>query len=93
MAKKSIKVKINSSYAVGRTEVFDSQVKKGGDIIVELEPGTTVEGLLLQLPSIGSPEHWDDIMLHVFVNEEIAGFDKVLEDNDIIDLHIPVSGG
>jgi hypothetical protein len=32
-------------------------------------------------------------MLHVFVNEEIAGFDKVLENNDIIDLHIPVSGG
>jgi molybdopterin converting factor small subunit len=93
MENKHIKVKINSSYAVGRTEAFGLQVKDGRDIIMELEPGTTVEELLLQLPSIGSPEYWDDIMLHVFVNEEIAGFDKVLEDNDIIDLHIPVSGG
>ena len=93
MAKKPIKVKINSTYAVGRTEFFNSQANQDGDIIMELEPGTTVEELLLKLPSIGSPEHWDNIMLHVFVNEEIAGFDRILEDNDIIDLHLPVSGG
>ena len=93
MANKNIKVKINSSYAVGRTEALGFQVNNGHDIIMKLEPGTTVEKLLLQLPSIGSPEHWDDIMLHVFVNKEIAGYDKVLEDDDVIDLHIPVSGG
>lgn len=93
MANKPIRIKINSSYAVGRTEALGLQENNSRDIIMELEPGTTVEELLLQLPSIGSPEHWDDIMLHVFVNKEIAGFDKVLEDDDIIDLHIPVSGG
>ena len=93
MKSKRIKVIINSSFAVGRSEEFESQVGEGGDIVLELEPGTTVEGLLHQLPSIGPPDRWDDIMLHVFVNQEIAGFDRVLENNDIIDLHIPVSGG
>ena len=60
---------------------------------MELEPGTTVQDLLLKLPSIGSPDEWGDLFLHVFVNHKNVGFDRVLEDKDIIDLHIPLSGG
>ncbi len=93
MKKKKIKVKINSSFAIGHTEAFVSQFNKKDDIIMELEPGTTVEGLLLKLPSIGSPDEWSDLFLHVFVNHKNAGFDQVLKDKDIIDLHIPLSGG
>lgn len=93
MKNKPIKVKINSSFAIGHTEAVVSQFNKKGDLIMELEPGTTVQDLLLRLPSIGAPENWADLFLHVFVNHKVAGFDQVLEDNDIIDLHIPLSGG
>jgi molybdopterin converting factor small subunit len=88
-----IKVIINSTYAIGDMTGFTSPSNDHDNIIMELEPGTTVEGMLLKMPFIGSPERWDDIMLHVFVNQKIAGFDQILKDNDIIDLHIPVSGG
>jgi molybdopterin converting factor small subunit len=86
-------VKINSSYAVGQTTALELQFHNKDNLIMELEPGTTVEGMLLKMPFIGSPERWDDIMLHIFVNQEIAGFDQILKDNDVIDLRIPVSGG
>lgn len=93
MRKKTIKVIINSSYAVDQTAAHVSQPYDNDNIIMELEPGTTVEGILLKMPSVGSPDRWDDIMLHVFVNQEIAGFDRVLKDNDVINLPIPVSEG
>ena len=93
MKTKPIRVTINSVYTVGQTEAFRSKFGTEEDFIMELEPGTTVEDLLLQLPGIGSPEKWDDLMLHVFVNRHIVGFDQVLKDHDIIDLHIPSSGG
>jgi hypothetical protein len=93
MKNKPIKIKINSSFAIGHTEAFVSKFNKKDDIIMEVEPGTTVYDLLLRLPSIGAPENWADLFLHVFVNHKMAGFNKVLEDNDIIDLHIPLSGG
>jgi hypothetical protein len=93
MKNKPIKVIINSSFAIGHTEAFVSKFNKKDDIIMELEPGTTVYDLLLRLPFIGAPENWSDLFLHVFINHKMAGFDKVLEDNDIIDLHIPLSGG
>jgi molybdopterin converting factor small subunit len=88
-----IKVIINSSYAIGNTGPLISQFQDSDNMIMELENGTTVEGMLLLMPGVGSPERWDNIMLHVFVNEVIAGFDQVLKNDDIIDLHIPVSGG
>ena len=93
MKKDPIKVKINSCYTVGQTDTFRSKFGSEDDFTMELAPGTTVEDLLLQIPGIGSPEEWDDLMLHVFVNRNIVGFDKVLEDNDVVDLHIPSSGG
>lgn len=93
MEKNFIKVIINSSFAVGLTPAHVSQFHGQDKIIIELKPGTTVKQMLLKLPFLGSPEKWDDIMLHVFVNHRIASFDQVLKDKDIVDLHIPVSGG
>jgi len=93
MKNKPIQVKINTTFAIGNTEAFNSQFNRNGDLILELEPGTTVQDLLMRLPAIGAPENWSDLFLHVFVNHKVAGFDQVLEDGDIIDLHIPLSGG
>ena len=93
MKTKPIRVKINSVYTVGQTDAFHSKFGTEEDFTMELEPGTTVEDLLLQLPGIGGPDEWDDLMLHVFVNRNIVGFDQVLKDHDVIDLHIPSSGG
>jgi molybdopterin converting factor small subunit len=90
---KPIKVKINTTFAIGNTEAFSTQFNRNGDLILGLEPGTTVQDLLMQLPGIGDPENWSDLFLHVFVNHKVAGFDQVLEDGDILDLHIPLSGG
>jgi hypothetical protein len=93
MKKNTIKVTINSSFAIGHTEAFSTQFNKTDDLIKEVKSGTTVHDLLLQLPSIGDPQNWSDLFLHVFVNHKMAGFDQVLQDKDIIDLHIPLSGG
>jgi molybdopterin converting factor small subunit len=49
--------------------------------------------MLHKLTSIGPPNEWDDMMLMVFVNGESQGFDHVLQDGDIIDIHIPAGGG
>lgn len=88
-----IQVKINSVFAIGDTEAFFAKFKKKDNIIMELEAGTTVQDLLLMIPSMGDPEEWSDLFLHVFINHKNVGFDRVLEDNDIIDIHIPLSGG
>lgn len=73
--------------------MIESSFHDNDTSIIELETGTTVEGMLVKMPFIGIPERWDDIMLHVFINHKIAGFDQVLNNNDLIDLHIPASGG
>lgn len=90
---KPIRIKINTTFAIGNTEAFNSQFNRNGDLILELEPGTTVHGVFLRLPAIGAPENWSDLFLHVFVNHKVAGFDRVLEDNDVLDIHIPLTGG
>jgi molybdopterin converting factor small subunit len=90
---KPIQVKINTTFAIGNTEAFSSQYNRNGDLILELEPGTTVQELLQRLPGLGSPENWSDLFLHVFVNHQVAPFDRVLEDQDILDIHIPLTGG
>jgi molybdopterin converting factor small subunit len=90
---KPIQVKINTTFAIGNTEALGAQYNRNGDLILELEPGTTVQELLMRLPAIGAPENWSDLFLHVFVNHKVAGFDQVLEDKDILDIHIPLSGG
>jgi hypothetical protein len=93
MGKTPIQIIINSSFAVGQAEAFSARLDKKGEFTIEVEPGTTVYDLLLRLPSIGDPQNWSDLFLHVFVNHKMAGFDQVLQDKDIIDLHIPLSGG
>jgi molybdopterin converting factor small subunit len=90
MEKKTIKVTINSTYSLGNTNASSHD---NDDMVMELEPGTTIERMLLKIPSMASPDRWDDIMLHVFINQEIAGFNQVLKDNDIIDILIPIAGG
>jgi molybdopterin converting factor small subunit len=89
----SVKVRVKSVYAFGlgreRREAFDS----GKDLVLDLEAGTTVEGLLSVLPSLGPPESFDDMMMHVFVNGEARGFDYVLGRGDVVDIHLPASGG
>ena len=91
--KNKIKVKIQSSFAIGQTVEFLSRFATGQDTILEVDPGTTIERFLSQLSSIGSPDEWDDIFLHVFVNGEVKGMNYVLLPEDVVDIHIPVSGG
>ncbi|MCU0578212.1 MAG: MoaD/ThiS family protein [Desulfobacterota bacterium] len=90
---KTIIVKINTTFAIGNTEAFGAQFDPNGDLLLELAPGTTVEELLLRLPGLGAPENWSDLFLHVFVNHQLAPFDRVLEDRDVLDIHIPLTGG
>ncbi len=87
-----IQVQLRSTFAVGKTQ------DRGGDSLmkgerVRLPEGATVKDLLLRLDSGGPEEEWDDIMLHAFVNGTHRGYDYVLQEGDVIDLHIPVSGG
>ena len=88
-----IKIKLKSSFAVGVTEEFLADFQDGHEVIMELDAGATVEDLLLKLSSIGTPEEWDDMLLHVFVNDIVRGMDYVLKENDEVNLHLPISGG
>lgn len=90
---KPVRVKINTSFAIGAAAAFQVQYDQQGDLYLELSPGSTVQDLLRRLPGLGSPENWSDLFLHVFVNHRNAPFDRVLEDQDVIDIHIPLTGG
>ncbi len=85
-----ITVKIRSTFSVGATL---NNLSARGDIQVKLKQGSTVKDLLKKLPSLGPEEQFDDIMIHVFINGELRGYDYPLRNGDVIDLHIPVSGG
>ena len=88
-----MKIRIKSFFAVGATDHLKEPPGFRKELRIEVEEGTTIDQLLRRLPSIGPPEQFDDIMLHVFVNGRIQGFDYTLQDGDVLDLHIPVSGG
>lgn len=88
-----IRVKINTTFAVGDTQTLASQFNEDGELVLELEPGTTVQQLLERLPAIGASEDWSDLFLHVFINHRAVGFDHLLKSGDVIDIHIPLSGG
>lgn len=88
-----IRITVRSTFAVGFTERLRSLLGSGGDMIVEVEPGTNVQELLEKMGSLGQSESFDDIMIHVFVNGKLKGFDYVLQQEDVLDIHIPVSGG
>ena len=93
MTNEKVKIKLKSSFAVGATEAFLANFQDGHEVIMELDKGATVLDLLNQLSSIGESNEWDDMLLHVFVNQEIKGMDYVFQDNDEINLHLPISGG
>jgi len=93
MSDNKIKIRLKSSFAVGVTEEFLAQFQNGHEVVIEFGQGSTVLDLLNRLSSIGSANEWDDMLLHVFVNQELKGMDYVLQDNDEINLHLPVSGG
>ncbi|GEM_PF-975889 len=88
-----IKIKLKSSFAVGATEEFIANFQDGHEVIMEFDKGATVLDLLNRLSSIGSSHEWDDMLLHVFVNNVLKGMDYVLQDGDEINLHLPISGG
>ncbi|MBW2084215.1 MAG: MoaD/ThiS family protein [Deltaproteobacteria bacterium] len=88
-----MKITLRSSFAVGLTKLSLTQPGGLGSAQITLKAGSTVQDLLHKLPSLGPPEQWDDIMIHVFVNGELKGYDYPLRNGDVVDLHIPVSGG
>ncbi len=88
-----MEVTIRSSFAVGSTKHLAQSSRLGREARVELPDGATVLDLLETLPSIGPREQFDDMMITVFVNGKLCGFDHRLRHGDLIDIHIPVSGG
>ncbi|MFP4036536.1 MAG: MoaD/ThiS family protein [Desulfobacteraceae bacterium] len=89
-----MKIKLRSTYAVARTDRSQGKPAPEGYITFDLSGGDgTVYGLLISLPGLGPPEAFDDIMIHVFVNGALVGFDHRLSPGDKVDIHIPVSGG
>ena len=93
MTENKIKIKLKSSFAVGVTEEFLTYFQNGHEVMIDLDQGTTVLDLLNRLSSLGSPNDWDDMLLHIFVNQEIKGMDYVLQDNDEVNIHLPTAGG
>ena len=93
MNEKKIRVTIRSTFAIAGTHPLDSIIDSNHDTVMELDEGSTIESMLLNMHSIGNSVHWEDIMLIAIVNGTLRGFDHILKDGDIIHLHIPVSGG
>ncbi len=87
-----ITVKIRSFFAAGLPDDLWSQFMSGNSLVVEVEPGTSVEGLLRKLPWLGLGGSFDDMIL-VFVNDQQQALNYVLQSEDVLDLHIPASGG
>ena len=88
-----VKIRIRSTFAIGSTGKMRAEVRVDEDTTLELEPNTTIKTMLLSLSSVGPMSSLDDLTIHVFVNGKLRGFDHILKSGDVIDLHIPVSGG
>ncbi len=88
-----MKVKIHSTFAIGMTQTPQGRSPSNGPMKVGVQPGPTVEELLEKLASLGPKDQFDDMMLCVFVNGVLRGYDHILQPEDVIDLHMPVSGG
>lgn len=88
-----MRIRIRSTYSIGAACGLQSPSGADGSLVIEVQEGATVRCALLKMSGIGSPCDWDDMLLIVIVNGTLRGFDHVLADNDVIDLHIPVSGG
>lgn len=88
-----MKIRIKSIFAVGFTEKLRTLLASGKDLIMEAEPGTKILELLEKIRSPGPTKSFDDLMIHVFVIGKQKGFDYELRPRDVLDIHIPVSGG
>jgi molybdopterin converting factor small subunit len=88
-----MKIRLRSTYAVGLTAGRSERDAPDSRDEIELASGTTVLEMLESFPGLGPPDFYDDIMIHVFVNGSLRGFDHILEHGDVVDIHIPVSGG
>lgn len=89
----SMRITIRSRFAFSTADELRSGISSAKDLTLKIAPGTTIEALLRRFPSLGSPGTDDDMMLHVFVGGRLQGLDDVLQPGDVLDLHIPVSGG
>ena len=78
---------------MGSTAYLRARLASDRALFMDLKPGTQVKELLEKIPGLGPPESFDDIMIHVFINRKVRGFDDVLKHGDVVDVHIPVSGG
>jgi len=87
-----VKIHLRSTYAVGSSGGTEGNAPVAGGR-VELAPEATVRDLLERFPALGPSDSYDDIMIHVFVNGRLRGFDHRLAPGDVVDIHIPVSGG
>ncbi|MEW5723952.1 MAG: hypothetical protein AB1896_12645 [Thermodesulfobacteriota bacterium] len=88
-----IKVKLSSYFAVARTGGPSARLDEDGGLTTLVEPGTTVEGLILELDLLGPGVSADDVMIFVFVNGRPQSLDYRLGPGDVVDLHVPVMGG
>jgi molybdopterin converting factor small subunit len=88
-----MKVSVKSTFAFSLPEHLRETFMSERQLVMDLEPGARVCDLLNKLPAIGPEEIFDDMMLMVFVNGRVRGYDHALRSGDIVDLHIPVSGG
>ena len=62
----------------------------GKPIVVELEAGTTLAGMLEKLPWLGRPFE-ESILIFVNDQEEALGYE--LQSGDVLDLVTPAGGG
>ena len=85
-------IKIRSCGFMGAALPEDLQQDFAADkpLSVEVEPGTTIEGLFRKLPWLGSP--FEEFIV-VSVNDQQRELDYVLQPEDVIDVIIPAAGG
>jgi hypothetical protein len=90
--KRLIAVKVRSFGAGELPDDLSAQLNSGQCLLVEVERGTTVEGLLRRIPPAGRGASFRDTIV-VFVNDQQQELDCVLQPEDVIDLHILAAGG
>ena len=86
-------IKIRSFFTFGLTEELSLKYDADNNLIVEVEPGTSVVGLLQKLPLFGPKVRLDDLIIFVYINGRPGTTDYMLQPGDVVDLHVPAMGG
>ena len=86
----TIKIRSCGFMGAGLPENLRSDFDSGRPLVVEIEPGTSIEGLFRKLPWLGRP--FEEIIV-VSVNGQQQELDYVLQPEDVIDIVIPAAGG